>query len=107
MQHVVNKAHTRSLAANLIGGHLVHAGNHRHGTAGHNLGGGWTPKAADVQMFGKPIPLEGGLNLSWYTLIRSSCQKKSAHRPWEVRGQWGLRVKGVRLGSRSWGNLFT
>ena len=52
MQHVVNKTHTRWVAANLISGHLVHAGNHRHGTAGHNLGRGWSPKAADVQVFG-------------------------------------------------------
>ena len=29
MQHVVNKAHTRWVAANLISRHLVHAGNHR------------------------------------------------------------------------------
>ena len=34
MQHMVNKAYTRWVAANLISGHLVHAGNHRHGTAG-------------------------------------------------------------------------
>ena len=60
MQHVVNKAHTRSLAANLISGHPIHAGNHRHGTARHNLGRGRTPKAADVQVFGKAIPMAGG-----------------------------------------------
>ena len=29
MQHVVNMAHTRWLAANLVSGHLVHAGDHR------------------------------------------------------------------------------
>ena len=34
MQHMVNKAHTRWVAANLISGHLANAGNHRHGTAG-------------------------------------------------------------------------
>ena len=34
MQHMVKKAHTRWVAANLISGHLAHAGNHRHGTAG-------------------------------------------------------------------------
>ena len=34
-QYMVNKAHTRWVAANLISGHLAHAGNHRHGTAGH------------------------------------------------------------------------
>ena len=35
MQHMVKKANTRWVAANLISGHLPHAGNHRHGTAGH------------------------------------------------------------------------
>ena len=35
-QHVVNNADTRWVAANLTSGHIVHAGNHRHGTAGHN-----------------------------------------------------------------------
>ena len=38
MQHMVNKAYTRWVAANLISGHLVQAGNHRHGTAGHRQG---------------------------------------------------------------------
>ena len=38
MQHMVNKAYTRWMGANLISGHLVHAGNHRHGTAGHGQG---------------------------------------------------------------------
>ena len=60
MQHVVNKAHTCWAAADLISGHLVHAGNHRHGIAGHNEARGWTPKAADVQVLGKQIPIEGG-----------------------------------------------
>ena len=60
MQHVVNKAHVRWVAADLISGHLVHAGNHRYGTAGHNLGRGRTPKASDVHVFGKPMPMEGG-----------------------------------------------
>ena len=36
--HMVNKAYTRLVAANMISGHLVHAGNHRHGTAGHREG---------------------------------------------------------------------
>ena len=48
MQHVVNKAHNRWVAANLISPHLVHTGNHRHGTARHNLGSSRAPKAADV-----------------------------------------------------------
>ena len=38
MQHMVNKAFTRWVAANLISGHLVHAGNHRHGSAAHRQG---------------------------------------------------------------------
>ena len=41
MQHVVHKAHTCWVAEGLIRGHLVAAGNHRHGTAGHNLGRGF------------------------------------------------------------------
>ena len=60
MQHVVNKAHTRWVAANLIRGQQVHAGSHMHGTAGHNMGTGWTQKAADVQVIEKPIPIGGG-----------------------------------------------
>ena len=38
MQHMVNKAYTGWLAAILISGHLAHAGNHRHGSAGHRQG---------------------------------------------------------------------
>ena len=38
MQHMVNKANTRWVAAILISGHLAHAGNHRHGSAGHRPG---------------------------------------------------------------------
>ena len=38
MAHMVNKANTRWVAANLPSGHLAHAGNHRHGTAGHRQG---------------------------------------------------------------------
>ena len=60
MQDVANKAHTPWVAVKLISGHLVHTGNHKHGTAGQNLGRGWTPKAADVQLFGKLIPIGGG-----------------------------------------------
>ena len=48
MQHVVNKAHTRLAAANPISGHLPHAGNHRHRSAGHNQGSSRAPKGADV-----------------------------------------------------------
>ena len=48
MQHMVNKAHTRWVAVNLISGHLAHAGNHRHGTAGHSHGRNSATQAADV-----------------------------------------------------------
>ena len=34
--------------ANLISGHLVHAGNHEYGTAGHSHGRNSAPQAADV-----------------------------------------------------------
>ena len=60
MQHMVNKAHTRWVAANLIRGHLAHAGNHRHGTAGHNQGRNSAWQAADVYVFGPPNLIEGG-----------------------------------------------
>ena len=59
MQHTVNKAHTRWVAANLISGHLAHAGNHRHGTARHSHGRNSAPQAADVQVSGVPNPTEG------------------------------------------------
>ena len=48
MQHMVNKAHTRWVAANLISAQLAHAGNHRHGTAGHSQGRYSAPQAADL-----------------------------------------------------------
>ena len=60
MQHLFNKARTRLVAANLISGNLGEAGGRRHGTAGHSKGRGCTPKAADVQVFGNRIPIEGG-----------------------------------------------
>ena len=48
MQHMDNKALTRWVAANLMSGQLVHAGNHRHGIAGHNQARSRASKAADV-----------------------------------------------------------
>ena len=48
MHHMVNEAHTRWVAANLISGHLAHAGNHKHWTAGHSQGRSSTQQAADV-----------------------------------------------------------
>ena len=60
MHHMVNKAHTCWVAANLISGHLVHTDNHRHGTAGHSKGTSSAPQAADVQVSGVPNPIRGG-----------------------------------------------
>ena len=48
MQNVVNKALTRLVAASLTSGHLAHASNHRHGSAGHNQGRSRASDAADV-----------------------------------------------------------
>ena len=48
MQHMVNKAHTCWVAANLISGHLVYTRNHKHGTEGHSHGVSSAPQAADV-----------------------------------------------------------
>ena len=60
MQHVVNKALTRWVAAHLIRGHLFHGGNHRHGSAGHNQGRSSAPKAAEMYVLEPPNPIEGG-----------------------------------------------
>ena len=40
--------HTSWVAADLTSGHLAHAGNHKHGTAGHSQGRKSAPQAADV-----------------------------------------------------------
>ena len=63
MHHMVNKAHTRWAAANLISGHLGHAGNHRHGIAGHSQGWCSAPKAvvwANLMAFGHGVVVTGG-----------------------------------------------
>ena len=63
MQHMVNKAHTRWVAANLIRGHLAHSGNHRHGTAGHRQGRCSAPKAvfwATTMALGQGVVVTGG-----------------------------------------------
>ena len=67
MQQMVNKAQTRWVAANLISGHLTHACNHRHGTAGHSQGWCSAQKAViwEKQMaFGQGVVVEGGYR-SW------------------------------------------
>ena len=63
MQHMVNKARTRWVAANLISGHPAHAGNYRHGTAGHSQGRCSAPKAvvwANLMAFGQGVVVTGG-----------------------------------------------
>ena len=63
MQHMVNSAHTRWVAANLISGHLAHAGNHRHGTAGHSQGWCSVQKAvilAKQVAFGQGVVVRAG-----------------------------------------------
>ena len=63
MQHMVNKAYTRWVAANLISGHLVHAGNHRHGTAGHRQGQCSAQEAVACEKtmaFGQEVVVTGG-----------------------------------------------
>ena len=63
MQHMVNKARTRPVAANLVSGHLAHAGNHRHGTAGHSQGRCSAPKAvvwAKQMSFGQRVVVTVG-----------------------------------------------
>ena len=63
MQHMVNKAHTRWVAASLISSHLAPAGNHRHGTAGHSQGWCSAQKAvicAKQMAFGQGKVVTGG-----------------------------------------------
>ena len=63
MQHMVNKAYTRWVAANLISGHLVHASNHRHGTARHRKGQCSAQLAVvceKLMAFGQGVVVTGG-----------------------------------------------
>ena len=63
MQHMVNKAYTRWVAANLIRGHLVHAKNHRHGTAGHRQGqcsAPWAVVCEKTMALGQGVVVTGG-----------------------------------------------
>ena len=65
MQHMVNKAYTRWMAANLISGHLVHAENHRHETAGHGQGqcsAQQTVVCEKPMAFGQGVVVTGGAN---------------------------------------------
>ena len=68
MQHMVNKARTRWVAAYLIRGHLAHPGNHRYGTVGHSQGRCSTPKAvvwAKLMAFGQGAVVTGGYRSCW------------------------------------------
>ena len=61
MQHMVNKAHTRWVAANLISGHLAYAGNHGHGTAGQGPCSAQKAAIRAKQMaFGQGVVVTGG-----------------------------------------------
>ena len=63
MQHMVNKAYTRWVAANLISGHLVHAGNHGHRTAGHRQGecsAQYAVVCEKLMAFGQGVVVTGG-----------------------------------------------
>ena len=101
MQHMVNKAYTRWVAANLITGHVAPAGNHRHGTAGHSQGRCSALKAAVSSKTNGLRPgcgCHGGLTvLSCDAMLgksdncshthRQAYLQKSAPRPWKVRRQ--------------------
>ena len=64
MQHMVNKAHTRWVAAILISGHLAHAGNHRHGSAGVQTGSVQCSVSSSLckkpMAFGQGVVVTGG-----------------------------------------------
>ena len=63
MQQMVNKAHTRWVAANLISGHLASADDHRHGSAGHGEAWCSAQKAvvwARQMAFGQGVVVTGG-----------------------------------------------
>ena len=82
MQHMVNKAYTRWVAANLISGHMVHTGNHTQGTAGHRQGvvvtGGLTVLSCDA--------MRGNCDNCSYTHTQANLHK-SAHCTCKVRTQ--------------------
>ena len=97
MAHMVNKANTRWLAANLISGHLAHAGNHRHWTEGHSHGWCSAQRAAvwaKPMAFGQGVVVTGGYRScpamqceATVTTALTHIQirlHQSAHRPWEV-----------------------
>ena len=97
MAHMVNKAHTRWLAANLTSGHLAHAGNHRHGAAGHSHGWCSAQRAAVLakgMASGQGVVVTDGYRSCPVMQCGASVTTalthihirlhQSAHRPWEV-----------------------
>ena len=97
MAHMVNKANTRWLAANLISGHLAHARDHKHGTAGHSHGWCSAQRAAvwaKQMAFGQGLVVTGGYRScpaiqcgATVTTALTHIQirlHQSGHRPWEV-----------------------
>ena len=68
MQHLINKA-------------LTHAANHWHGSAGHNQDRDSAPKAADVQLFGGPNPIEGGRLYTHQHWSSTGVLNLSRHKP--------------------------
>ena len=83
MQHMVNKEHNRWVAANLISSHLAHAGNHRHGTAGHSEGWCSGQKAvvwAKRTVLGQGVVVMGGLPVLSCDAMRGNCDNCS-HTP--------------------------
>ena len=80
MQHMVNKAYTRWVAAILISGHLTHAGNHRHGSAGHRQGQCSAQEAVVCEQpmaFGQGVVVTGGLMVLSCDAMRGNCDNCS------------------------------
>ena len=80
MQHVVHKALIRWVAGNLISGHVVHAGNHRHWTAGHNQGRGGLRKQRMCRCLERRTRLRVGVSTFSVTgALQESCAFPGTH----------------------------